>query len=935
MSALGLAFLSPWMLTALLGLPALYWLLRLVPPRPRKVDFPPLRLLLDIVPTEETAARTPWWLVALRLGLAALIILFLAGPILNPASTAAPGSGPLLLLVDDGWPAAPDWEARIATAEAELTAAETADRPVALLGLSGEPADIVVGTASQARDALKLITPQPFTRDRTSHLPAISRFVADHAGSDVTWLSDGLETGNGRGFADPLSKLGNDSRLAVHVPQNSARALAAADNAPDALTARVLRAETGTGETGLVRAFDLRGRPLGETRYTLGANETETKARLEMPLELRNEVARIELTDGRSAGGVQLLDERWRRRAVGIVSGATSDTAQPLLSPVYYLSRALEPFADVRNSSGGSPSDSIQRFIEDGVPVIALADVGTLTPHAKDALTTWVQNGGMLLRFAGTRLAAAEGDDLVPVRLRRGGRVLGGALAWSTPQPLGQFPPESPFAGLPVTEDVVVNRQVLAEPDPDLASRTWAVLGDGTPLVTARHDGQGLLVLFHVTADTVWSNLPISGLFVEMLRRTVALAGEAPRTTEAGAAAASNAPAPETPSLSPTRTLDGSGAFRAPPPTAQPVPATGLAAADATHPPGIYGPPDGFVAVNALAPDAKLARLDLNGITASVRGYANVEPTRLAPWLLVGALIAFLVDTLLVLILSGSLQRIRRRGAVAGILLALAFVAAPPPASAQDVSQKDLQAALRTSLAYIITGDRTIDETSEAGLRGLSLQLSQRTAFEPGDPIGVDPARDEMAFYPLIYWPVGDNAPALSSEAVSRVDAYMKRGGTILFDTRDAIYSATGSAPESSQSLRRILAGLDIPELEQVPANHVLTKSFYLLPDFPGRYRTGPLWVEALPTAEQTESGEADPVRSGDGVSPILITSNDLAGAWAIDERGQPMLPTVPSDPRQREMAYRAGINIVMYALTGNYKADQVHIPALLERLGQ
>ncbi len=192
-----------------------------------------------------------------------------------------------------------------------------------------------------------------------------------------------------------------------------------------------------------------------------------------------------------------------------------------------------------------------------------------------------------------------------------------------------------------------------------------------------------------------------------------------------------------------------------------------------------------------------------------------------------------------------------------------------------------------------------------------------------------------MAFYPIIYWPIGDNAPALSAEAVSRVDAYMKRGGTILFDTRDAIYSATGSAPESSQSLRRILAGLDIPELEQVPANHVLTKSFYLLPDFPGRYRTGPLWVEALPTAEQTESGEADPVRSGDGVSPILITSNDLAGAWAIDERGQPMLPTVPSDPRQREMAYRAGINIVMYALTGNYKADQVHIPALLERLGQ
>jgi hypothetical protein len=77
------------------------------------------------------------------------------------------------------------------------------------------------------------------------------------------------------------------------------------------------------------------------------------------------------------------------------------------------------------------------------------------------------------------------------------------------------------------------------------------------------------------------------------------------------------------------------------------------------------------------------------------------------------------------------------------------------------------------------------------------------------------------------------------------------------------------------------------------------------------------------------------PVRGGDGVSPILVTGNDFAGAWAIDDGGSYMFQTVPADPGQREYAYRAGVNIVMYVLTGNYKADQVHIPALLERLGQ
>jgi hypothetical protein len=135
-------------------------------------------------------------------------------------------------------------------------------------------------------------------------------------------------------------------------------------------------------------------------------------------------------------------------------------------------------------------------------------------------------------------------------------------------------------------------------------------------------------------------------------------------------------------------------------------------------------------------------------------------------------------------------------------------------------------------------------------------------------------------------------------------------------------------------ALRAILSSLDIPELEPVPRDHVLTKTFFLLADFPGRFTTGRLWVEALP-AEDNDDIERRPARAGDGVSSILITSNDLAGAWAMRVDGQPMLPLVPGEPRQREFAFRAGVNIVMYATTGNYKADQVHIPALLERLGQ
>src|SRR6266852_1735422 len=103
-----LAFASPWLLAGLIVLPVLWWLLRVTPPAPRRLRFPAIRLLLGLVPKEETPARTPLWLILLRIALAAMIILALAHPLLNPNATLA-GNGPLVLAVDNGWTAARHW----------------------------------------------------------------------------------------------------------------------------------------------------------------------------------------------------------------------------------------------------------------------------------------------------------------------------------------------------------------------------------------------------------------------------------------------------------------------------------------------------------------------------------------------------------------------------------------------------------------------------------------------------------------------------------------------------------------------------------------------------------------------------------------------------------------------------------------------------------
>jgi len=935
---LAVSFTSPLILLVFLGLPLLWWLLRLVPPRPRQIAFPPTQILFDIEPKEETPARTPWWLTAIRLLLASLIILVAAGPVLNPPPAGTRAGGPTVILLDSGWAAAAHWQERIRTAEAIVARAESDSRPVALIASGNGAKEVSLMRPREARDALRLLVPSPYTPDRSELLLPLTRLLNLNPDASVVWLTDGIDLGDGAAFIEKLGEIARDRLSIVNGGIETARAMVAAENAAGGLTVKILRADISTPAQGIARARDSRGLALGDATFSFETTARETETRFDLPVEIRNDVARIEILGERSAGAIQLLDKRWRRRSVGIVSGATVDTSQPLLAATFYLTRALSPFADVRPAEGASPSEAISRFIDQRLPALILSDVGTIAQSAREKLVKWIEDGGLLIRFAGSRLAATE-DDLVPVQLRRGGRVLGGSLSWERPQNLKQFSREGPFHDLAVPKDVTVTRQVLAEPDGLLADRTWATLDDGTPLVTASKRGRGLLVLFHVTADTSWSNLPLSGSFVEMLRRIVAIAG-----SEGGAAMAPSPEAEHRPgqTIAPSKLLDGYGAFTSPGPTTRPIATDFSGRAVFDHPPGFYGPPEALVAVNTLAPKDRLAPLDVGPLSARIETYRQGEPIDLRAGLLVSMILLLLADCLIVFWLSGGWQRLNWRRAIAAVFIAATILSfGDERVFAQTPAQKAMDdfamhATLQTRLAYVISGDKEVDAVSKAGLEGLSLFLSQRTALEPGDPMAVNLARDELSFFPMLYWPIALNSPKPDAATLVKIDAYMKQGGTILFDTRDALTVLPGRGGYVSPTLaklREILLALDIPELEPVPQDHVLTKSFYLLRDFPGRFSSGKLWVEALPDA--SADVESRPARAGDGVSPILITSNDLAGAWAIGGDGQPMLPLTPGEPRQREYAFRVGVNIVMYVLTGNYKADQVHIPALLERLGQ
>jgi hypothetical protein len=436
-------------------------------------------------------------------------------------------------------------------------------------------------------------------------------------------------------------------------------------------------------------------------------------------------------------------------------------------------------------------------------------------------------------------------------------------------------------------------------------------LTDGTPLVTAEKRGKGWLVLVHTTADPEWSNLAISGLFVNMLRRIVAVSQGVSGNSDRA--------------LPPVETLDGFGRLQRAPASAQTIVAGAFAdtLASPRHPPGFYGTEDARRALN-LAPVVKrFATLGELPPGAVQEGYVKTQEVDFRPWLLGAALALGLVDLLIAYALRGLLPRIPlpgRGGAAAGAAL-LALVMASP-ARADDDSFI-LKATSELHLAYVHTGLPEIDDASRAGLQGLTNVLNQRTAVEAADPMEVDVEHDELIFFPLLYWPVVDGQTTPSKAAIERVNRYLSTGGTILFDTRDAGQRTPLSAYATQQRLQRLAAGINIPGLVPVPPDHVLTKSFYLMQEFPGRWSGGTLWVE--PVEDQVN----------DGVASVLVGGNDWAEAWAVDGSSRPLFPVVPGGEPQREMAYRFGVNLVMYALTGNYKTDQVHVPAILERLGQ
>lgn len=899
-----LVFLHPLLLIGILLLPLFWLILSALPPQPVLRKFPPIGYLRNLQDKTASPQKIPLWLRLLRLLMIVSIVLAVASPVLLPRQDQTPDQ-PLLLLVDDGWANASNWAQVKASALARLSEADLADQSVALLFTTQtEPQNLRFTPYAQLRELLQAHQPNPVAPNHAIAAQTILDARQQNAlpkTLSVIWLSDGFGYEGTSELIDLLSQ--NDHLQILTGSGHNQLRITALHHQQNDIAVQIAGP---IDYAGAVLAEDKDGKVLARSAFVLAKDQPTTEVKLTLPLQLRNRMGAVRIESIASAAAVHLVGTSWVRPRIGLIGARNQSGDQPLLSERFYLEKALSPYAEIRDIERLNLIDTLP-------PILILLDTGKLSDPAHQRLSDFVQQGGLLIRFAGPRLAERQ-DDLIPVALRKGGRLLGSSLGWDQPQQLAEFSDTSPFYRLDHSVKINVHRQVLAASSPGLAKYVWARLTDGTPLVTSSTHGNGRIILFHVTASPDWSELPLAGIFVEMLQRILPLAG--------------NPVASDTLNQTPTTQVDlkmaisASGQLEIPQGTHQILSLSNDNAPVSTHhPAGLWGNDKLAFARNVLD------HLNLSAFPAvpdnvQIGQLDNTKPVRFTGWLLALALLLLIVDTLVILAMTEKLSRWTKPGLSASIVFLVVMVSLgrPAPAVAQDFDP--FASIEQTRLAYVITGNDRVDRFSHAGLKGLSRELYLRTTVEPGEPIAIDLETDDLNVVLLLYWPIFGEVE-LSEAAAKKLNAYLKNGGMLVIDTQDGGLRATQSGG-LDPALQSLFGQIDLPGLHQAPDDHVLTRAYYLIQSFPGRYAKSPVWVEA------DRKGS-----SLDGVSSLVIGANDWAAAWAIDQNGQPLAGLSGEIDNQREMSRRFGINLVMYVLAGNYKADQVHIPALLERLEQ
>lgn len=876
-----LSFMAPSVLWALLLLPLIYFLIRLLPPRPQTVNFPAIGLLKQLEKRLPPPRTPPWWLMLLRLGAVALLITAMAGPMLQKDTTTFEKT-PMVIFVSNGWEAAENWQDISQRLRLILTKARAENVQVAVIGTADkfDASELALKDAGAALAALPELNPRPWPDKAKEVAQAVAAAANGRGNYQPIWLSSGMMAPKERrGFIAAAESLG---RTRVFLPERAQLPVTLTSATPrqGGFDVTLYRADDAGERDFSVSLRDMQGNFITRQGGSFKKSSRQAALRLTLPKQLKTP-GYFTLDGQNHLGAWNGLSSVAGLPKIGVIGGKGTDF--PLLNGFYYLERALSPTL--------TPDSLDVTTKGQGYDVLFVAS----QPTDPEALKRWAEGGGVLVTFADSWLQEnTEAAPLLPVKLRPYPRQLEGALSWTGALGLKDIGGSTPLAGvadLSEGSDVKIRQQFLPQTGANLSENTWVSLTDDTPLVSGEKLGNGWRVLVHVPPVATWSNLPASGFFVQLLEGLAALSEpkEAENTASSFPLPAYKLLTAQTQLVSPQR--------------GEMLKAAGEAVT-AENPPGLYGNSQRPFIHQLGAEQRKLAPVtpsSLAGLTATYYSQAEAQKPLQMPLLLL-ALVLLVADSLLRLNLIH--KRLLAKAAATGALLVAC--ALPLPAQAQGPMPEGAQ---RVQFAFIDSGNQTLNSLSERGLISLSQVIANRTTVEPAPPKKLNPAVDELGFYPIIFWPVTPDLGTISQKAADNLRLYIENGGLLLIDGLTDL----GPAPQAVQVIMNQILPFPLKPLRD---DHVLNRSYYLLQgQTPGR-QTGTLWLE-----------------QSHRLSRVLVGAHDWLGAWAHSAAGQPLRPIPGGGEQRRVKAFQFGVNVVMYALLGDYKADQTHVETLLKRM--
>ena len=892
-----IGFSNIYALFGLLLTPIIWVIVKSFPPIPKSYNFSSFFLLEKIDYDAPKNEKTPLWLVIFRIFFFILIVLFFSKPFLkNNNSIADEKVEKYLIVADIGWSMAKDWNKFKELVQEISQEAEKNKKEILFFhsNLNTYEDLKIFKTSNSLSNYLEGLYPLPIQFKQGS----LDKLIQDESifkKSKIFILSSKFDFHNFNDYYKKFSLIKNNLNNYYFInPLDTILIINSLKVTQDKIICEILRLGKNSSKKEFLLSIEtINNEIVYRDQHSIKENENNKMINLSFPTEIFNQINSIEIIGQNHAGAKYYFDDFSKKKTIAILSDNEFYKESPLLSPVYYLKKSLDSKHNIKVGK-------IDNIIKQNFSTIIIPETAKIPNEYYEKLNDWLLQGGTLIRFSGKSLVQEKSKFLPSQDTYSRIRNIEGQLTINNKLFISEFEKDSIFSGLQIPQDIIIKKQLIF----DTYSKQVTLLAkfnDNTPFVSMKKFGEGKIILFHIGANNDWSNLPISSLFPDMINRVLLFS--------------KNYNSSNLKNLNLNKEIDGFGRLVSPKKivTLDSFDKLKTIKPSFNIPPGQYENNQISVALNL---STNISQYESEKIYSSMLSNYSFKSTKdLSSTILKIILTMFILDILLTIMIKNNYNFFKIFARKHNLLVFILFFL--------TLIKTDNVTANETYLAYIKIKNSQINNISENGLETIRNLLITRTSINPKGVIGLDIKNDNIYSYPFIYWPLTKNLLSIEKPEITKIKNYLNNGGIFFFDIIGFSRKNLNLKEKKFKEIRTFLNEIGANELSIIPKGHTLTKSFYLLNKFPGKWDNRILFIEN------------NNLEYKDGVSSIILGFNDWAKAWAVDNNNLPLFPVVPGGERQRELSYRFGINIAMYALTGNYKSDQIHSKSILKRLSK